>query len=39
MLLRCEQMGMREVDDYRCVDFWKVVGHSGLDVIGLRYDP
>jgi hypothetical protein len=39
MLLRYGQMGTREVDDYRCVDFWKVVRHSGLEVVGLRYDP
>jgi hypothetical protein len=39
MLLRCKQMGTQEVNDYRCVDFWKVLGQSGLEVVSLRYDP
>jgi hypothetical protein len=39
MRLRYEQSGSREVDDYWCVDFWKVVGPSGLKVVGYRYDP
>jgi hypothetical protein len=39
MWLRYERSGSREVDDYWCVDFWKVVGPSGLKVIGYRYDP
>jgi hypothetical protein len=33
MLLRYEQMGMREVD------FWKVVRPLGLEVVGFRYGP
>jgi hypothetical protein len=33
MLLRYERVGMREVD------FWEVVGPSGLEVIGYRYGP
>jgi hypothetical protein len=39
MLLRYEQMGTWEVNDYWYVDFWKVIRHSGLEVVGLRYDP
>jgi hypothetical protein len=34
MLLRYKQVGMQEV-----VDFWEVVGPSGLEVIGFRYGP
>jgi hypothetical protein len=39
MPLRYERVGMREVDDYRLVDFWEVVGPSGLEVVGYRYSP
>jgi hypothetical protein len=37
--LRYEWGGTREVDDYWWVDFWKVVGPSGLEVVGYRYGP
>jgi hypothetical protein len=39
MLLKYEQVGTRNVDDYRWVDFWEVVGLSGLEVVGYRYGP
>jgi hypothetical protein len=39
MLLRYERMGMQEVVDYWSVDFWEVVGPSGLEVVGYGYGP
>jgi hypothetical protein len=39
MLLKYERVGTRKVDDYRLVDFWEVVGPSGLEVVGYRYGP
>jgi hypothetical protein len=39
MLLRYERVGTREVNNYRWVDFWEVVGPSGLEVVGYRYGP
>jgi hypothetical protein len=39
MLLRHERIGTQEVDDYRRVDFWEVVGPLGLEVVGYRYCP
>jgi hypothetical protein len=39
MLLRYKWVGTQEVVDYRRVDFWEVIGQSGLEVVGLRYDP
>jgi hypothetical protein len=37
MLLRHEQMGMWEVNNYQSVDFWEVIGPSGLEVVSFRY--
>jgi hypothetical protein len=39
MQLRYERMGMWEVNDYWWVNFWKVIGPSGLEVVGFRYSP
>jgi hypothetical protein len=39
MWLKYVRVGTREVDDYRRVDFWEVVGPSGLEVVGYRYGP
>jgi hypothetical protein len=39
MRLRYEWSGSREVDKYWWVDFWKVIGPSGLKVVGYRYGP
>jgi hypothetical protein len=39
MPLRYERVGTREVVDYWWVDFWEVVGPSGLRVVGYRYGP
>jgi hypothetical protein len=39
MRLKYVWVGTREVDDYQRVDFWEVVGLSGLDVVGYRYGP
>jgi hypothetical protein len=39
MRLRYKKGGIREVNNYWWVDFWKVVRLSGLEVIGYRYGP
>jgi hypothetical protein len=39
MWLRYKWGGTQEVDDYWWVDFWKVVGLLGLEVVGYRYGP
>jgi hypothetical protein len=37
--LRCEWRGRRGVDDNQWVGYWKVVGPSGLEVVGCGCGP
>jgi hypothetical protein len=39
MQLRYERRGTREVDDYQRVDIQRVIGLSGLEVVGFRCGP